>query len=408
MKKLTLYICILFFLFAKTNAQTWVQRVDFAGPGRYDAVGFSIGTKGYLGLGINESLSEFADFWEWDQASNTWTQIANFPGTARDGAAGFSIGKKGYVVTGDTSKELWEWDGDTTSPNYNTWKRKANFPGTVRTAAVAFSIGKKGYIGTGNYTQDLWEWDGDTASPTYNTWTRKADFGGGYRGWATGFSIGKKGYIGTGTDGSYYKKDFWEWDADTASATYNTWSRKADVPGGARIDAVGFSIGNNGYIAMGLDSDGFTNLQDFWQWNPSNNSWVQKLDYAGATRQSTVGFSIENKGYIGTGSNNNATGIKDFWEYCDTLCSDGINELSNALNIFVFPNPASDVIEVNALQETVSSIEIYNLLGEKVYTESNNKQQTIIKIDVSNIPKGVYILKITINNNLLNKKIIIE
>ena len=40
------------------------------------------------------------DFWEYDPATNAWTQKADFGGTARYGAVGFSIGSKGYIGTG--------------------------------------------------------------------------------------------------------------------------------------------------------------------------------------------------------------------------------------------------------------------------------------------------------------------
>ena len=43
------------------------------------------------------------DFWEYDPAANAWTQKADFGGTARYCAVGFSIGSKGYIGTG--------WDG---------------------------------------------------------------------------------------------------------------------------------------------------------------------------------------------------------------------------------------------------------------------------------------------------------
>ena len=404
MNKLLLYSCLLLLSLTKASAQCWIQKANVGGSLRDYAVGFSIGTKGYIGLGSGN------DFWGWDGDTasatyNTWSQIANFPGTGIEGAAGFSIGTKGYIVTGDTSIEFWEWNGNTASSTYNTWTRKANFPGSERYFAVAFSIGKKGYVGTGNYTQDFWEWDGDTASATYNTWTRKADFGGGYRGWATGFSIGKKGYIGTGTDGSYLKADFWEWDGDTASATYNTWTRKADVPGGGRENAVGFSVGNNGYIGLGLDSTTTTWLQDFWQWNQLTNTWVQKPNFSDR-RQNAVGFSIGNNGYIGTGYDNTAT--RDFWEYCDTLCTVGVNEFNGAVNISVFPNPASDKIEVSSQQSVISSIEIYNLLGEKVYTSPFTENRLSVTFNISNIPSGVYVLHVKANKGMFYKKIVIQ
>ena len=34
------------------------------------------------------------------EAQNTWTQKADFGGTARSSAVGFSIGSKGYIGTG--------------------------------------------------------------------------------------------------------------------------------------------------------------------------------------------------------------------------------------------------------------------------------------------------------------------
>ncbi len=89
------------------------------------------------------------DFWEYDPAANTWTQKADFGGTARYSAVGFSIGSKGYIGTGDDgwssiAKDFWEYD-----PAANTWTQKADFGGTARDCAVGFSIGSKGYIGTG-------------------------------------------------------------------------------------------------------------------------------------------------------------------------------------------------------------------------------------------------------------------
>jgi N-acetylneuraminic acid mutarotase len=77
-------------------------------------------------------------------------------------------------------------------------------------------------------------------------WTQKADFAGGNRIFAIGFSIGNKGYIGTGGDGYSFYKDFWEYNP-----AVNSWTKKADVPYGIRIGAIGFSIGTKGYIGAG-------------------------------------------------------------------------------------------------------------------------------------------------------------
>ncbi len=176
---------------------TGTQKTDFPGGPRYDAVGFSIGTKLYLGLGYGDPDVFMRDFWEWDQVTNIWKKKADFPGTLTDGAVGFSIGTKGYIETGTdysnlhVSSEFWEYD-----PATDAWVEKSSIPAYFgRAYAVAFSIGTKGYIGTGNwydgtavsYYQDFWEWDQAT-----NVWTQKADFPGNGRSSAVGFSIGTR------------------------------------------------------------------------------------------------------------------------------------------------------------------------------------------------------------------------
>ncbi len=145
----------------------------------------------------------------------------------------------------------------------------------------------------------------DPYHSTSNSWVQKANFGGTGRRYAVGFSIGNKGYIGTGEDGTK-KKDFWEYDP-----AGNTWTQKADFGGSGRTSAVGFSIGSKGYIGTGIDG---TFQKDFWEYDPAGNSWTQKADFGGTARSGAVGFSIGSKGYIGTGGDNFPL-INDFWEY---------------------------------------------------------------------------------------------
>jgi len=291
-----------------TNVAGWTRKADVDVDGRLSAVGFSIGNKGYIGTGYHNSTHD-NDFWEYDPAVNIWTQKADYPTPVDvpDGlhdAVGFSIASKGYIGTGfrgSPSDDLYEYD-----PALNTWTRKAELGGGKRTGAVGFSIGNKGYIGTGfAYYKDFWEYD-----PALNTWTQKADFGGGERDQAVGFSIGNKGYIGTGLYGPSHYKDFWEYNP-----ALNTWTQKADFGGGERCSAVGFSIGNKGYIGTGkyiYTSTSSTHYKDFWEYDPALNTWTQKSDFGGGERWDAVGFSIGDKGYIGTGG---SSVEKDFWEY---------------------------------------------------------------------------------------------
>ena len=316
-------ICLLSNLATSQSPGAWIQKADFGGTERSGAVGFSIGSKGYIGTGTDGGFPNKKDFWEYNPTLDAWTQKANFGGGVRRDAVGFSIGTKGYIGTGINSgisfNDFWEYD-----PNTNVWTQKSSFGGIPRSQAVGFSIGSKGYIGTGNDNNgsngrknDFWEYD-----PSTDLWTQKTNFGGGARDLAVGFSIASKGYIGTGTaSSSAFKNDFWEYDPFS-----DTWTQKTNFEGGARRDAVGFSIGSKGYIGTGFLYDGSNNnYNDFWEYDPSTDGWIQKTNLSGTVRSEAIGLSIGSKGYIGTGYYFGY--YNDFWEYA-SACDPNTSEIA--------------------------------------------------------------------------------
>jgi len=320
-------------LFINVNAQSWwSKKTNYGGTARYAATGFSIGTMGYIGTGIDQSGVK-QDFWEWNQITNTWTQKSNLPGSSRSDAVGWSIGNKGYIVGGGANvggpfyPELWEYD-----PSLNIWVQKANFPGTTLFRATGFVIGNKGYIGTGwngSFKNEFWEWNQIT-----NTWTQKTSFGGSARWDAIGFSIGNKGYIGCGYATSLAVNDFWEWDQAT-----DAWTQKANVGGLPRSGGVAFSIGGYGYVGTGGQDPGPVFTKDFWRWDPSTNTWTAEMPFSGLERGDAVSFAIGNRGYLGVGYNTGGIYYNDFWEFfpaanslislttnkTDVLCNGGNN-----------------------------------------------------------------------------------
>jgi hypothetical protein len=88
---------------------------------------------------------------------------------------------------------------------------------------------------------------------------------------------------------------------------------------------------------------------------------------------------------------------------CDCIGATVLNE-ANSVSYVVYPNPANigETITVNT-KEKIKNIEVINLLGEKVFTESSNK------ITTSSLSKGTYILMINLSDSrVLENKIIIE
>ncbi len=288
---------------------------------RTAVVSFSIGTKGYIGTGTKQISgvdTDYPDFWEYNSLNDTWTQKANFANssTGRKNAVGFAIGTKGYVGTGGNGggnalTDFWEFD-----PSGNTWTSKTAFPGVISSVGVAFVIGTKGYVRSGDVPSmanrtSFYEFD-----PSGNTWTAKTDLGTGVTGIvrrsAVAFSINGKGYLGTGLDASSFpQKDIYEFDPAGNSGA-GSWTQKADFStenNDKRSNAVAFATSTKGYIGLGYDT-GVPKRRSFWEYNPTANSgaggWAQILDYPIAndekSRAQAFGFIIGDNLYVGTGN----------------------------------------------------------------------------------------------------------
>ena len=293
----------------------WTQKADFPGPGRYGAAAFSIGDKGYMGLG-SIAGGYLSDLWEYDPATDTWSQKADFEGHARNSAAGFSLDNKGYFTSGSYTpgdfnwewyNDLWEYD-----PSLNDWTQKASYDALGRGLPVAFTIGNKAYVGTGTYRldrahnaiylDDFWEYD-----PATDSWQQKANVPQKGRTSATGLSLGNKGYVGLGV--YYYDtrlKDWWEYDP-----VADTWTRKKDFAGSPRYFALSFTLGGRGYIGTG---GSWTALKDFWEYNPATDNWIRKADFPIRPENAPVAFTVGSRAYVATGVVGD-TFLKSVYEY---------------------------------------------------------------------------------------------
>jgi len=194
-------------------ANTWAQKASFPGAARYGAVGFSVSDSGYMGIGWNVS-SYFNDIWRYNTATDSWAQKANYPGLGNVECCAFSIGSKGYAGLGaypcnTTYTDFYEYD-----PVADTWTQKPDYPGNAKQNPVRFAICNKGYVGWGDncgppYLLDFYQYD-----PATGNWTVKANFPGIGRDNPFMFAIGNKGYAGTGLNGNTLS-DFWEYTPDT-------------------------------------------------------------------------------------------------------------------------------------------------------------------------------------------------
>lgn len=85
----------------------------------------------------------------------------------------------------------------------------------------------------------------------------------------------------------------------------------------------------------------------------------------------------------------------------------GIEESNMNSEVLIYPNPSNGNITINTNATLVSQIEIFNVLGERIY--KSLVTNTKFEIDLSSLPKGVYFIRIIDEQNTIkNKKIIIQ
>ena len=250
------------------------------------------------------------------QKNSRWQKQPNFSGGVLENAVAFSVGDNAFVGLGTNNSSFqttfWKFSAQSESKG-PTWGKVESFPDKPKISAVAFSIGTKGYVGTGMVgsennkqgTNDFWEYN-----PEKNSWTQKTNFPGAIRYGAIGFSIGNKGYITLGVNQNTYYNDLWEYDPAS-----NKWNKKADFPDNGIADASVFVVAQDAFVLFGQKKEIIPSKKNSWKYSQAKNEWKQIADFPGDARIGAVAFSYKNKGYAMAGSNGAFKRFQDCWEY---------------------------------------------------------------------------------------------
>jgi hypothetical protein len=143
-------------------------------------------------------------------------------------------------------------------------------------------------------------------------------------------------------------------------------------------------FGNSVYFD-GIDDRGdcYTNIPE------SNVTFEIWLKIQGEEEQENVITPFEAYGLYNTSS--------DVFDNCDLILDGSSTEINS---ISIYPNPTNNYLFIEGNINPVA-ISIYNLLGIEVISTKNTD-----KVDVSELSKGIYIIKISDGKNLTNKKFI--
>ena len=85
------------------------------------------------------------------------------------------------------------------------------------------------------------------------------------------------------------------------------------------------------------------------------------------------------------------------------VATDGVEE-NEAIRISIFPNPATDVL--NIASESINRVEVFNMAGQRVWVGDYSESE--ITIATGNWAPGTYMVKVTANGNAKVEKIIVR
>lgn len=287
--------------------------------GRASAVSFVIDEKAYIGLGRKASRRPaLNDFWEFNSSTNVWIQKMDFPGKARVNAIAEVVNGNAYVGLGYDSqfgayelggaqlKDFWSYN-----PLTDSWTEKASLPSEYTTACVSFVVGTDIYIGLGfngwGFKNEMWKYDTKADS-----WVQLLDSKLDSRTGAVVCYNRDQIFIGTGFNTNNLN-DWWTYFPNTDS-----WKKCKNLPDGGRELAVAICSLDRFFVATGRHfggdiTDGFL-YDDVLEYDVSKDCWYRRGLLPGGGRENAISFTINGNGYIGFGENDNGI-LNDLWSF---------------------------------------------------------------------------------------------
>ena len=172
---------------------------------------------------------------------------------------------------------------------------------------------------------------------------------------------------------------------------------------GKGITIVGVALTNNVTLSL-------TQANDFKIWDDANSQWVTNFSVSPNSGNLNTYLNIEfTASTNGTSLDTlviESTGATTILVPLSANAVTGINDITdNSINIF--PNPNNGNFNINLESTpTNANINIYNMSGRVVLTKQLNSIENNIQLNNTNA--DVYFVKITNNNKLIIKKIVVE
>ncbi|HLG33502.1 MAG TPA: T9SS type A sorting domain-containing protein, partial [Bacteroidia bacterium] len=77
-------------------------------------------------------------------------------------------------------------------------------------------------------------------------------------------------------------------------------------------------------------------------------------------------------------------------------------------SVIIFPNPATSEIKIENAKSKIVLVEIYDVMGGKVFKSRILNPDSQISVDVSALKPGIYFLTVKQNQSVTTRKIVIQ
>ena len=84
-----------------------------------------------------------------------------------------------------------------------------------------------------------------------------------------------------------------------------------------------------------------------------------------------------------------------------------VNESTSSELVSVYPNPSKGKFQISSPKSQVSSLEVFNIIGKKVYTVLSSEKNISVSLP-SELGQGIYFLKGKTSEETFSRKIIVQ
>lgn len=168
------------------------------------------------------------------------------------------------------------------------------------------------------------------------------------------------------------------------------------------------------YTVVGNGNDIVVNITAVTGWDPQVGVYtgscgtftcVGTVDVGGTSGSETYTIAASTIGttyYINVGHYSGFTNSPE-GPFTIGITQNLANDSFDDANFAFYPNPVNDVLNLS-YTENITKVQVINLLGQEVKTSSMDA--TLAQVDMSNLPSGTYLVKVTANDKVKTIKVI--